>query len=242
MYLPPNTTTILQPMDQGVLESMKRRYKKAMLQKLLLEDEEGRSVVEFVKNINIKDVVYMLAAAWDDIPSTTLLKSWNKLLSFNSSPESSSDTSASTPAHTDDQSSSPDEPEPPTPPVSCKSLAQQLNLNLSNKDLSIDVEAWLSDDNNDPGYQLLTDDEIIQQVRNEESDDDSNDEEEGDEVSSSIPINAEVADMLDKCLLLYEQQEESTATSTILLKKIRDLAASKRYNNLKQLKLQSFFK
>ena len=30
MYLPPNTTAVIQPMDQGVLEAMKRRYKKSV--------------------------------------------------------------------------------------------------------------------------------------------------------------------------------------------------------------------
>ena len=33
MYLPPNTTALFQPMDQGVLEAFKRRYCKALLQK-----------------------------------------------------------------------------------------------------------------------------------------------------------------------------------------------------------------
>ena len=60
LFLPPNTTPLLQPMDQGVLEALKRWYRKALLQKLLLEDENGRSIVEFVKQINMKDVVYML--------------------------------------------------------------------------------------------------------------------------------------------------------------------------------------
>lgn len=63
MYLPPNTTALFQPMDQGVLEAMKRRYRKALLQKLLLEDQEGRSIIQFVKKINMKDVVYMAATA-----------------------------------------------------------------------------------------------------------------------------------------------------------------------------------
>ena len=31
-------------MDQGVLEALKRRFRKAFLQKLLLENHEGRSV------------------------------------------------------------------------------------------------------------------------------------------------------------------------------------------------------
>ena len=65
MYLPPNTTALFQPMYQGVLEAFKRRYRKALLHKLLLEDQEGRSIIDFVKKINMKDVVYMTAAAWD---------------------------------------------------------------------------------------------------------------------------------------------------------------------------------
>ena len=80
MFLPPNTTTIFQPMDQGVLEALKRRYCKSLLQKMLLE---GRSIIQFVKQINMKDVVYMTAAAWDDIPPLTIARSWNKLLRIN---------------------------------------------------------------------------------------------------------------------------------------------------------------
>ena len=51
-----------------------------MLQKLLLQEEAGKSVIECIKGINMKDVVYMSAAAWDDIPSLNLTRSWNKLL------------------------------------------------------------------------------------------------------------------------------------------------------------------
>lgn len=51
-----------------------------MLQKLLLQDQEAKSVIEGVKDIKIKDVVYMCADAWDNIPAETLTRSWNKLL------------------------------------------------------------------------------------------------------------------------------------------------------------------
>ena len=37
--LPPNTTSLVQPMDQSVLENLKRRYRKELLKKLLLADE-----------------------------------------------------------------------------------------------------------------------------------------------------------------------------------------------------------
>ena len=63
LSLPPNTTPLIQTMDQGVLEALKRRYRRSMLQKLLLQDQAGQSVIECIKSINIKDVVYMSAAA-----------------------------------------------------------------------------------------------------------------------------------------------------------------------------------
>ena len=39
IYLPPNTTSLCQPMDQGVRENLKRRYKRLLLEKLLLSME-----------------------------------------------------------------------------------------------------------------------------------------------------------------------------------------------------------
>ena len=35
-FLPPNVTSLIQPMDQGVLESIKRRYRKKILEELVL--------------------------------------------------------------------------------------------------------------------------------------------------------------------------------------------------------------
>ena len=60
IFLPPNTTSLIQPMDQGVLEALKRRCKKSLLRELLMCDEEGQSLIDLVKAINIKNVVYMM--------------------------------------------------------------------------------------------------------------------------------------------------------------------------------------
>lgn len=67
MFLPANTTALVQPMDQGVLEAMKRRYRKALLQrKTRKEDPLLNSVRK-----STKDVVHT-TAAWDDIPALML--------------------------------------------------------------------------------------------------------------------------------------------------------------------------
>ena len=200
MYLPPNTTALFQPMDQGVLEAFKRSYRKALLQKLLLEDQEGRSIIDFVKKI-MKDVVYMTAAAWDDLPSLTLARSWNKLLCIGDITEQSSST---VPIESDQAGSA----------TKCEDLARQLDSNLQDED----IREWMNGDSDDLGYQLLSDYDIIQHVT--QQNELTKEDEEDDCEESDIPSAIEVKDMLDKCLVWYERQEESTSTSLLLLKRI----------------------
>ena len=107
--------------------------------------------------------------------------------------------------------------------------------------VTFDVDTWLNEDSSDPGYQLLSDEDIIEQVTVPDlATEEEEEEEEDPAVVEYVPTSGEVSDMLDKCLLWYERQQESTPTSALLLKKIRDLAASKRYANLKQRTIQSF--
>ena len=67
-------------MDQGVIESVKRRYKMKLLRRLVLEDERGVSVVEFLKGINLKIVADLVHESWKETSCTTLQKSWQKIL------------------------------------------------------------------------------------------------------------------------------------------------------------------
>ena len=53
-FLPANVTSLIQPMDQGVLESMKRIYRKAILKKLLEVEDD---LIPLLKKINMLQVV-----------------------------------------------------------------------------------------------------------------------------------------------------------------------------------------
>ena len=65
MFLPPNTTAIIQLMDHGVLDPCKTRYKRKLLAHITLENEsEDKSVPDILKGLTMKDVVYWVAAAW----------------------------------------------------------------------------------------------------------------------------------------------------------------------------------
>ena len=71
-------------MDQGVLKCLKLRYRRKLLRRLLIEDDRGGSMVDFLKGINMKKVAYLIAEAWNEIQPSTFRKSWQKILSIQS--------------------------------------------------------------------------------------------------------------------------------------------------------------
>ena len=62
LFLPPNVTSLIQPMDQGVLEALKRRYRKSLLRDILLSDDEV-DIAQFLKAINMKHVIEKVAVS-----------------------------------------------------------------------------------------------------------------------------------------------------------------------------------
>ncbi|XP_046683332.1 jerky protein homolog-like [Homalodisca vitripennis] len=79
LFLPPNVTALIQPLDQGVLETFKRNYKKRLLRNLLEKLEDGLGVTDALKLITMKDVVYWVSEAWDNVREDTIRRSWRKL-------------------------------------------------------------------------------------------------------------------------------------------------------------------
>lgn len=76
LFLP--ATSLVQPMDQGIIESMKRRYRKAFVQGLVSSDDP-MTVKEYWKSYNIKDAIFNVASAWADLTVLNLKNGWNKL-------------------------------------------------------------------------------------------------------------------------------------------------------------------
>ncbi|XP_049855394.1 jerky protein homolog-like [Schistocerca gregaria] len=79
-FMPLNVTPLLQPIDQGVLQTLKLTYRKQFLRTLIHDD--SIPLVDEVKKANVKDVVYWAVEAWLNISEITLRKSWRKLLTF----------------------------------------------------------------------------------------------------------------------------------------------------------------
>ena len=89
MYLPANTTSLIQPMDQGVISACKRRYQRRYLNEVMVvieneqdkvNDTRGLRTLENIKNYTIKSAIFNFANSWKDLKISTLANSWKKLL------------------------------------------------------------------------------------------------------------------------------------------------------------------
>lgn len=76
-FLPPNTTSILQPLDQGIISTFKKYYIKSTYQFILnkIENEE-LTLTEAWKKFNIFDCILLVASAVSSIRPKTLNGCW----------------------------------------------------------------------------------------------------------------------------------------------------------------------
>jgi hypothetical protein len=78
LFLLANTTPLLQPMVQGRIENMKRRYRNSLIESVL-SSEDAIGIKTFWKNDNRKYDIFNVASLWTDLTVPNLKNGWNKL-------------------------------------------------------------------------------------------------------------------------------------------------------------------
>ncbi|XP_064479059.1 tigger transposable element-derived protein 4-like [Ornithodoros turicata] len=66
-FLPPNTTAIVQPLDQGVIRSVKQIYRKNIMRRILLEMENDKTYAT-----DLLGAVHLLQHSWQQVEPSTV--------------------------------------------------------------------------------------------------------------------------------------------------------------------------
>ena len=76
VYLPPNVTSLIQPMDQGIIQNFKHFYRSALLRKMVTDDA---GIEAFQKAYTLRDAIFNIALSWKEVTSKTIRNCWKKL-------------------------------------------------------------------------------------------------------------------------------------------------------------------
>ncbi len=74
IWLPPNTTSKLQPLDLGIIQNFKVHYRKRLLRYVLSKIDECQLGSEVTNSINVLIAIRWVAQAWDEVKRETICK------------------------------------------------------------------------------------------------------------------------------------------------------------------------
>lgn len=128
---------VFQPMNQGIVEEIKKHYRRSFLREILLESDE-KSLLKTAKAMTMKTCCVKMASAWSEISDSWIRHSWRKLIPNCKVDSENSDITV-------------DE---------IKEILQRIPSyrNISNEQIS----TWLQVDKHEPGWKLLSVEQIFE--------------------------------------------------------------------------------
>lgn len=81
VFLPPNTTSLIQPMDQGVISNFKSYYLRRSF-KMLLSETDGPdkpTMQQFWKSFNILKAINIISESWEEVKPSCMNGVWRKI-------------------------------------------------------------------------------------------------------------------------------------------------------------------
>jgi hypothetical protein len=73
-FLPPNCTSVIQPLDQGIIRAFKSKYRQLIVKFMLLCAREEREYT----HIKTKQAIENIIEAWKQVKKSTIINCWRK--------------------------------------------------------------------------------------------------------------------------------------------------------------------
>lgn len=183
-FLPPNTTSVLQPMDQGIIKNLKVHYRSRLLSRVVLCHEQGTKY-----KADLLPALYILADAWKAVKESAIANSFRHA-GFCALSAISGDESSDTCARGDDSS------------VDGAALVEDLRGSGMAIPASISFDDYAEVDRCTEFCAEFTDDEIVAEVLNLPADG-SDDDEDDDENVGEPPSTAQILAAIDTLGRVY---------------------------------------
>lgn len=237
IFLPPATTSLLQPMDQGIIKHLKGLYRKHLMARILLCLDQGKRY-----EVTLLAAIHMLVKAWTDMPSQVIANCFrhcgfscdgNTASSTTASATTSTSATASaTTSATASATTSATTIEDENFDEECSALMSALPENVSFDDyVAIDDGVLVCGQ--------LTDDEIIASVQRPEGQEDDSCESDAEEPPPR-PSPAEASAALD-VLANFATFEDTDGTMWPHIEDMRKFVFAKRLTGMRQQKISAFF-
>lgn len=231
-YLPPNCTALIQPMDQGIIKNLKCHYRKKLLQKIV-HCEDSFSHDSFKKSFTLKDAVWCLSRAWNDVTSEVLKNCWHNILVSTDFCDEAATESCNEfrgfDLATDEENTDYSEF------ISC--------VAVDIPDLrDEDIKKWISIDGDAPVTQSLTDAEIIDSVigrQDAESDSEEDCAAEGEE--ASCLSMSEAISSCEQLIHFMEQKSFVNEQEVMQMYRLKDKFVREKEKHIRQVKLTDLF-
>jgi len=78
IFFPPNVTSTCQPMDQGVIQNFKVKYRQLALRHLIANSDKNKPVQDLSKCIDVLKAVTWIKKAWKDVSPSTIKNCFKK--------------------------------------------------------------------------------------------------------------------------------------------------------------------
>ena len=78
MFLPKNTTFRLRPLDAGIIQNFKVKYRKSLIKYVLSRINDNASETEIAQDVNILMTIRWVQRAWKHVTLSAVKRSFGK--------------------------------------------------------------------------------------------------------------------------------------------------------------------